>query len=87
MTLRKKKGIKKVYEATAICTPAVIKMLRPEYWQIDVHINSHPFAVSNYKDVASNGRKREEKKYEGRGLLNTLSPYRLYVPCVQSVKY
>ena len=63
---------------------AIIKMLWLEYWRIDVYINSHPFAVSNYKDVASNGLRKEVrgKKNEGRGLLNTLSPYHLYVACV-----
>lgn len=66
-------------------------MFPPEYWRIDVYINSHPFAVSNYKDVASNGLRKEargkKKKSEGRGLLNTPSPYHLYVACVWSVKY
>lgn len=66
---------------------AVIKMLQPER-RMDVYINSHPFAASNYKDVASNGLRKEEqgKKNGGRGLLNTLSLYHLYMACVQSVK-
>lgn len=46
---------------------AVIKMLQPER-RMDVYINSRPFTVSNYKDVASNGltegrtRKKERRK-------------------------
>lgn len=62
---------------------AVIKMLQPER-RMDVYINSHPFAVSNYKDVASNGLWKEEQGRinEGRGLLNTSSPYHLYIACV-----
>lgn len=39
---------------------AVIKTLQQER-RIDVYINSRPFTVSNYKDVASNGLRKEER--------------------------